>query len=288
MGLLASLQKIVATPLVATGNLIIKGINAVTGKNIPTGNVTTALQDKTFKNLVNVVGGGLVAAGAVVAAPIIAESVASAGGSGAVLKKVATSLIPTTTKGKLIAAAVVPVVASAVINKPSLLVTTPSSILNFQSNAGKLIANPSIENAKTLLTENPVVSTLVGAGAVAAVGGGIGLAANTIATFTNSQATKENTNAGLVAESQATSNDSGITVTDSSGEMYKVLPAPETGPTSAVTHEIKTTTSTKRKKRSVKALPQNISQKVNVLVNNKSSSVGIKQNKKYINERLFN
>lgn len=234
-------------------------------------------------NTLAVLGG--VAVGAAAKAGTLGKSVA------AVIPK----LIPATTKGKIIAAVAAPVVIGAVANNPfkaaEAISKTPAALGNFGSNLAGLAANPTLANAKTLVTDNPVISTLVGAGAVAAVGGGIGLAANTIATFTNSQSTKANTaatNAGLIAENPSNSNDSGISVTDKSGEMYKIMPMPETQPTTPVTHVVKQgTTSTRRKKRTSKAVPQNISQKVSVLVNNRSSSVGIKQSKKYINREIL-
>ena len=297
MGLLTKLQTLVVTPLAATANLITSGLSKITGKTYTKTNAAEEVKNNPLvRGLADVILGGTAALAAVAAAPIVAESVAGAGGAGAVAKKALTSLIPTTTKGKVIAAIAAPVVVGAVVAQPAKTLTAvanaPSNLANFGGNIANLAANPSIAGLKTLAVENPLLTTAAGAAAVATIGGGIGLAANTIATFTNSQSTKANTaatNAGLVAESPSTSNDSGISVTDTSGQMYKILPVGETTPTTAVTHEVKQgTTSKKRKKAIAKALPQNISQRVNVLVNNRSSSVGIKQSKKYINERLLN
>lgn len=100
------------------------------------------------------------------------------------------NLVPSTTKGKLIAAAVVPIAASAVIEKPSLALSVPKDVLNFQSDAGKLLANPSLSAAKELVTESPVISSLVAAGGVAAVGLGT---ASIVSNVVNTQAVKRNT-----------------------------------------------------------------------------------------------
>jgi hypothetical protein len=112
--------------------------------------------------------------------------------SGAIAKGIglASTILPTTTKGKIVAAATLPIVASAVINKPSLAVSVPSDILNFQSNAGKVLANPSVSSVKNLIVENPIISSVVAAGTLATVGYG---AANLVSTYSNTQAVKENT-----------------------------------------------------------------------------------------------
>jgi len=102
----------------------------------------------------------------------------------------AKSLVPATTKGKIIAAAVVPVVASAVYQKPSLALSVPKDVLTFQSDAGKLLADPSLSAAKDLVVNSPVISSLVGAGAVTAIGLG---GASVVSNIVNTQAVKQNT-----------------------------------------------------------------------------------------------
>ena len=102
------------------------------------------------------------------------------------------NLIPSTVKGKIIAGATVPIVASAVYNDPKLIVSAPSNVLNFQSDVGKLIADPNLENAKELITESPVISSLVAGATIASVGYG---ASSLISSYMNTQAVKENTQA---------------------------------------------------------------------------------------------
>jgi len=79
------------------------------------------------------------------------------------------------------------------------LVNAPSSLANFGSNLGGVIENPSIENAKKLFMENPLISTTAVAVGGLAVGKavlGIGSTiANTMALNENTKATTDNKSA---------------------------------------------------------------------------------------------
>lgn len=225
-----------------------------------------------------VVGGGA-ALGSTTAKSIVAA-----------VAPVVSKLVPTSTKGKIAAAVVAPIVAGAVINQPaktiSAVASLPGALTNFGGNAANLAADPTLSNAKTLIKENPVVSTLVGAGAVAAIGGGVGLAANTIATFTNSQATKANTAAS--APSEALPTDNLIKVIDKSGDIPPITntnnnaPSPQTPQTQKVSSG-----STTRKRKKAKAKPTNMIQNVRVNVVNQSKSIGQQLNKRYLNRQVM-
>jgi hypothetical protein len=140
----------------------------------------------TIDKAIKAVGAGIIAA------PFVAPVVASPAGQ-AVIK----SLIPKSIAGKAAAIVAAPVIYGAVRNQPAAVakaaIKAPSSLANFGGNVANLAANPSAEQAKKVFQDNPIVTSLVGVGALAAVGGGVGLAANTAATFLNSQATKQNT-----------------------------------------------------------------------------------------------
>lgn len=190
MGFLTKLQTLVVTPLAATANLITSGLSKITGVQYTKTNAANEVKNNPIVRAgANIILGGGAAIGAVLTAPVIA----SAGGIGSVAKSAVTSLIPSTTKGKIVAAAVAPVIASAIIQNPAKAIQVPGQILNFQTNVGGLIANPSLSKAVEIVKENPVISSLVAVGGVAAIGGGIGLAANTLATYNNSQSTQANT-----------------------------------------------------------------------------------------------
>jgi len=201
---------------------------------------------------------------------------------------VAKSLIPTTLKGKAIAAVAAPVVIGAVINQPAkvaeAVAKTPSALANVGGNIANLVADPSIANAKALVTENPVI--VGGAAAVAAIAG-----AKTIlpAVVTSRQiaATEKQTEA--IEAATAGISGGGISVIDKSGEMNKPYSI-ETAPTTAKTEIVKegvTKLSTKRKKRSIKAAMPSVNQKVNVIVSNRSVSTGIRQTHKYLNREIL-
>jgi hypothetical protein len=222
-----------------------------------------------------VIGGGA-ALGSTTAKSIVAS-----------VAPVVSKLVPTSTKGKIAAAVVAPIVAGAVINQPaktiSAVASLPGALTNFGGNAANLVADPSLSNAKTLVKENPVVSTLLGVGAVAAVGGGLGLAANTVATFTNSQATKANT-----AASAELPTDNLIKVTDRSGEVPPITSTNNNAPTPQMpqTQKISSGSTTKKRKKA-KAKPTNMIQNVRVNVVNQSKSIGQQLNKRYLNRQVL-
>ena len=295
MGLLSSIGKFLNTNPV--GKAITKTLDTISG--IVTNPVTaitqgTAASTKKFveaspiTNAVKTVTNVGLAAAAVVGVGAVAEGGLAAVGSAA------SKLIPSTTKGKVIAAVATPVVAGAVLKQPAkaaeTILNAPSSLANFGGNAAELIANPSLSNAKTLIKENPVVATLAGAGAVAAIGGGVGLAANTVATFVNSRATKANTAATLGGDT-TTPEDTGINVIDKSGQ-FRIMPveqgaiAPATPITPQTQKVSKSGTVRRRKRKSKSSVPTSISQRVNVVVANKNTTTGI-SNRRFINREVL-
>lgn len=197
---------------------------------------------------------------------------------------IAKSLIPTTIKGKVIAAVAAPVALGAVINQPAktleAVAKTPSALANVGGNIANVIADPSLANAKALITENPVI---VGGAAAAAAIAGAKTILPAITTSRLINATEEQTEAIEAATA-------GITVIDKS-QQFKTMPyVPETAPITPKTEAVKegvTKPSTKRKRRSSKAVPQNISQRVNVVVANRAVSTGIRQTHKYLNREIL-
>lgn len=190
----------------------------------------------------------------------------------------AKSLIPKSVTGKIAAAAAVPIVAGVVASNPiasfNAVAQAPSSFANFGYNVGDFAQNPSVEGAKKIFRENPIVAGIVGTLGVIGVGGGLGLAANTIATLINSKATRQNTEAttggsGLPA-GQSTSND-GSLVTDTS-----TFPSGGQGATNQVTSGNSSLSPRRRSSRKPQK-PQNISQKVNIVVDTQGNDKYIKE-----------
>lgn len=123
----------------------------------------------------------------------IAATVVNPAGAVNAVKSVFTAL---PTSAKVISIVATPVVVGAVVENPKIAVEaakTPSKLANFGSNASALLANPSVDNLKTLVKENPVIAAGTALAGAAVVGGGLGLAANTAATYFNTQSTNKNT-----------------------------------------------------------------------------------------------
>jgi hypothetical protein len=189
MGLLTKIG--LAVP-VTIGNLITKGISAITGKQYGTTTIKEASETTFGKVLGTAISATAIAAtgGYLATTPSAAASVATA----------AKSLIPTTTKGKLIGTAAALITVPAVIKSPKLqeaIINTPSSLVNFGSNVGYVIENPTIENAKNIFKENPLIAGGIAAATVAVAGIGLGSAASIAASLASRSATKENTAAIL-------------------------------------------------------------------------------------------
>lgn len=212
-------------------------------------------------------------------AGLAATTIATGAAVTAVAAKGVTALLPTTTKGIITTAAVAPVVATAVINKPSLLVDTPSAVLNFQENVGELIAQPSIEKAKDIIKENPITSAVAGA---AVLGAGALAIAPVISSISQTSAIKEQTEAIKEATAQlpAESNAKPKTTQEVAASATPLTPA-----TQEIRATAGTSTSKRRKKRRVEPPRANINQNVRVVVANKTTGINI--TKKYLKEDIL-
>jgi len=195
------------------------------------------------------------------------------------------TLLPTTIKGKVVAAVAAPVVLGAVISQPAKVIgavaKTPAALANIGGNIANAAANPSIANIKAIFTENPVI-----AGGVVALGAiaGAKTLLPAVVTARQIEATQEQTKA--IAGATAAMG-GGVSVKD-----YSQLSTQPLAPTTPTLPQTKTTTAQgvttkRRKKRSLKAILPNISQRVNVLVSNRNSTIGIKQSKKYIRKEVY-
>jgi len=93
-----------------------------------------------------------------------------------------------------------PIVAGAVMREPTIIADVPkvakqsaSSLTNIGGNIATAIKNPTAENFSNIIKENPIATSVLTAGTLAAVGG-IGAAAsigNTLATKENTQVLKD-------------------------------------------------------------------------------------------------
>ena len=252
--------------------------------------ITANVSNPALKTALETVANHPYAAAAVVAAPIaIAKSPAVA----TVAKNIVTSVAPKTVVGKVATVAAVPIVAGAIARQPietiSAVTALPSGLANFGGNVAQVAANPTLENAAKVFKENPVIAGATVAATVAAVGLGTSALLSNIA---NTAAVKENTKV-MQTEGINISPTSNL-LPQTSSITGAALPAasvssPQT-PTLPQTQIVRvggTTSSTRRRKRTSKAVMPSIRQNVNVLVQNRNSSTGIRQTKRYLNKEII-
>jgi len=165
-----------------------------------------------------------------------------------------------------------PLVAGVISKKPELITSLPSKAFA----GGQGLVN--------VIEEHPVTSAVVG-----------GVAGGTLLYEGYKYLTDGNKveipSVALPKEiPSSVDEEDAISVIDKSGE-FKTQPTqpftPITTPTTPKTETLKNGSPTKRRKSKKTTPPQNISQKVNVIVSNKSSSIGVKQSKTYLKERLL-
>jgi len=218
--------------------------------------------------------------------PIVANTATAAavvvGGASLAAKGVGTAVkaaLPTTLKKQVTAGAAavvaVPAAAGVIVGSPKksleVIGNAPSNVANFATNIFTTAKTPSLSNIKTTIAENPLLSAAtIAIPSIALTKGLAGV---------------------LITEKALSGNDTGIIGANDfvPKDLDNSLPSQTTIPsksldTNTSTPKIPETTTittgnglTKAKKRKKKSiLPMNISQKVNVLVNNKSYSVNRK------------
>jgi hypothetical protein len=276
MGLLSSIGKGIAKVLDTTTVALAHPVKTITAVVSPKSTINDVIKSHFEQPLSKQITQTVIGTAGIAATVVGGGAIATASKAGS-LGTLAKSIIPTTFKGKVVAAAVAPVVVSAGVTNPKKALEAPSKILNFQSNVGSLIAEPSLEKAKETFKENPIISSLVvGAGALAVGKGTAGI----VASVMNTQAVKENTMASQVPQTTALP----VTMPSFTNEGIKEA-QPQTPETKTISNNApKTRRKASRKKE--KAMG-NINQRVNVIVSSRSSSTGI-HTKRYLNERLLN
>lgn len=287
MGLLSSIGKGIAKGLDVLTVSLAHPIQTATAVVSPKTTVNQVVQAHFAQPLGEQIKDIVLGTASIAATVVGGAAVGGAAKAGTLLPKVASvakTLIPTTLKGKAIAAVAAPVVIGAVASQPlksiQAVAKTPGALVNVGGNVANLIAEPSLANAKTLISENPII---VGGAAAAAAIVGAKTIIPAITTGRLINATQEQTEAIEAATA-------GITVVDKSAE-FKTMPyVPATEPSTPKTETIKegvTKPSTKRRKRVSKSVMPSVNQRVNVIVSNKSLSTGIRQTHKYLNREIL-
>lgn len=177
-------------------------------------------------------------------------------------------------------AAGVTVATSAVVASPKAqesIAKTPSSLVNFGTNIGELIEEPSLAKAKEIFVENPLLSSAVAAGVTTAVGVGT---AGIISNVANVIATKENTKAlgelGQIAPVGATNSTDNL----STQKVPAILETSQNKPYTAETETIEVGTKKRKKYKKSKTTTPSIKQSVNITFDNDKVD-----NKRYLNRR---
>lgn len=212
---------------------------------------------------------GIIKAAAGYSATLLTAGAISIKGAASAAGAVITRLIPSTTKGKVIAVVAAPIAVGAVIREPAkaakTIIKAPSELAQFGGDVASFAANPSLETAKDIITESPLISSGVAAGAAIALGKGLIPA---IATYRQTEAIQEQTE----AIQQATSNISTgqgqvLTTNGKTGEKTAAFT-----PLTPATQEVKAITTKGYKRRKTLTKPNNINQKVNILIANRGNT----------------
>lgn len=285
MGLLKTIGKGIAKALDVTTVSIahpIKTATAVVSKKSTVQDVVTAHFAQPLKKQVT----DIVLGTAGIASTIVGgAAIGGAAKAGTLAPKVATAakaLIPTTTKGKVIAAVAAPIVVGAVAKEPvksaQAVAKAPSELAQFGGDVATFAANPSLTTAKEIVKESPVISAVAAAGIL---GGAATKILPAIATTQQTKAIEQQTKAIEAATSNVTTGGQAIVTTPLAPQTPIT---PETKPLIATAGS---KPSTKRKKRSSKAVTQPIKQSVNVIVANRASSTGLRATKRIINREVL-
>lgn len=263
----------------------VKTIEAVISPKISVNDVIKeSFAQPLSKQIISTVVGTAAIAGTIIAGAAVSTA-AKAGTLLPTVANAAKSLIPTTVKGKVIAAVAAPVVLGAVASKPvesaKAAINAPLALGNFGANVANFASNPSISNAKTIISENPIISSGVAIGAALAAGSAVTGVLSTISTKQNTKAVLENTKAMSSSETLPTTPISNkypgvLYVSDVAAPTKTTTSTSSLVPVTPQTTVVSNVKATKKRKSVAKKQYQNITQRVNVLVNSNNT-------KRYLN-----
>jgi hypothetical protein len=287
MGLLSSIGKFVTTNPV--GKAIAKTLDvttvalahpiqtatAVVSKKSTVNDVITAHFAQSQKEQIK----DIVLGTAGIAASVVGgAAIGGAAKAGTLAPKVATvakALIPTTVKGKVIAAVAAPVVVGAVAKEPvksfQTAVKAPGELAQFGGDVATFAADPSLTSAKQIIKESPLISAAAG---LLVAGGAIKTIAPAIATTRQTEAIQEQTEAirGGVYTTQPVQ----LVQTPSVAKVIEADGRTPMQPVTPQTQKASSGTAKKTKRRAKKAVIPSVNQRVNVIVSNRSTSIGMK------------
>jgi hypothetical protein len=286
MGLFTSIvskvkESVVGKVLDTVTTAFVHPIQTVSAIISPTKTVAQVTEAHFEQSLGKQIGQTVLATAGYAAATLTAGAVAAKG-----VAATAASLIPTTLKGKAIAAVAAPVVIGAVASQPlkaaEAVAKAPSSLANVGANVANLVADPSLKNVKTLITENPVlVGGAAAAGAVAAGAGAAGLVSGYLTRQELEKQTEALERSAAAAE--------GAILGEGTGQVLEKEKVTATDEGKAITPETTTiTTGKKRYRRATIKEKPSVRQNVRVIVANRATSTGLRiRNERYLNQRIL-
>ena len=206
-----------------------------------------------------------------------------------VVSTVAKSLVPTTIKGKIAASVAVPIVTGALIQQPAKTIGAaadlPGNLAQFGGNVANFIADPSLSGAKQIFQENP----LIAGGAIATALTATGLAIiPAIASIRQTEAINKQTEALTFGQNVAAAYDQNLLAEQKKKEIQSSVKTAGGGAAAAApvpvlpqTQVLTPTTTHHHHRKPVKQQINRISQRVNVLVGNKTFIKGTSQRSYY-------
>lgn len=231
--------------------------------------------------------------GAVAATAAGVGAAATAAKAGTLAPKalsVAKSLIPVTTKGKIIAAVAAPVAIGAFAKEPiktaQLITKAPSELGQFGGDIASFAANPSLESAKQIIKESPVLSAAAAVTGVAAVGSGVSSAVSNYLTRKEMKEQTEIFSEQLETMQQTTKTPMPefSTLPYSTGYSLPTEKTLQTDEGTPITAETTTISTGKRKRRARLKEKPSVRQSVRLNIVQSSRAIGQQiSNKRYIN-----
>lgn len=270
------IQKIGLAVPVTIGNLIGSGLEKV---GIVKNYEKTTIKEASETKFGKVLGTAITGVGAATGIAAVGASAAATATAAKLGKGIGSTALGVVKKNPITTAIAAPIVYGAIKENPKeaakVLVKAPSDLANFGSNVSNLIVDPSMENVKETITENPILSAAIPTLAAAPIIRSVLPVVTNLQTQEKIEDLKEDLSKNVTAAPSNQTQSIPATTGSSPTATSPVLPQTQT--ITATTGSA----STKKKKTSRKPLQSKISQSVRVNVVGVSSANRI--TKKYLN-----
>lgn len=270
------IQKIGLAVPVTIGNLIGSGLEKV---GIVKNYEKTTIKEASETKFGKVLGTAITGVGVTTGIAAVGASAAATATAAKLGKGIGSTALGVVKKNPITTAIAAPIVYGAIKENPKeaakVLVKAPSDLANFGSNVSNLIVDPSMENVKETITENPILSAAIPTLAAAPLIRSVLPVVTNLQTQKKIEDLKEDLSKNVTAAPSNQTQSIPATTGSSPTATSPVLPQTQT--ITATTGSA----STKKKKTSRKPLQSKISQSVRVNVVGVSSANRI--TKKYLN-----